>query len=254
MGASGRAVVRGMRVVAVGAAIAATWVGGGTARAAQLPFTGSLAVAIAGFGVGVPGQGVADVGASGKHLTGLALGAGAFQATALTVSITTPAAAPVGGLQITARNGAGSFARPNGGVMPLLGTARACLFGACPNAFANVVVPLSVVGQGGIVTAQGPVNVTVIGAPWTTGTAVVGTATAMGFARGPLQSSSTAQASGEIQLVTPIRIMTNLSADAAELPGFGVLTLHFVPEPTTIALVGGGLLATAVAGRRTRRD
>jgi PEP-CTERM motif-containing protein len=248
MSASGRAVVRGMI-----AAIAATWLGGGTARAAQLPFTGSIAVTIASFGIGVPGQGVADVAASGTHLTGLAIGAGAFQASGLTVSITTPAAAPVRGIQITAQNGAGSFARPGGGAMPLLGTARACLFGACPNAIANLLVPLSVVGAGGTVTAQGPVNVTVVGAPWTTGTAVVGSATAMGFARGPAQSSSTAQASGEIQLVTPIRILTDLPGDAAELSAFGVLTLHFVPEPTTVALVGGGLLATALAGRRKRR-
>jgi hypothetical protein len=239
-------------VLAIGAAIA-TGLGGG-AQAAPLPFTGSLAVSIASFGAGVPGQGDADVTANGAHLSGLAIGPGAFHATGLTVSITTPQAAPVGGIQITAQNGAGQFTRPNGGVMPLVGTARACLFGACPSALANVVVPLSVVGQGGTVTAQGAVNVTVIGAPWTTGTAVVGTATAMGFARGPVQSSSTAMASGEIQLVTPIRVLTNLSGDAAELPAFGILTLHFVPEPTTILLVGGGLLATALFGRRKQRS
>jgi hypothetical protein len=239
---------------AIGAvAIASGLLVAGTGRADPLPFSGSLAILIGPFGVGLPGQGTADVAPLGGHLQSLDVPEGAFRATAFTVTVTAPSAAPVGGIQVTAHNGAGSFDRPNGGAMPILGSARACLFGACPVALANLVVPLSVVGAGGTVTAAGAINVTVIGAPWTTGTAVVGTATAMGFARGPAaQSSSTAQASGDIQLVTPIRILTNLPGDFAELPAFGVLTMHFTPEPTTVALVGGGLVATALLGRRKR--
>lgn len=223
----------------------------GAGQAAPLPFTGSFAIVIGAFGIGITGQGVGEVDAPGAHLGSLAIPAGAFAANGLTVTIPTPSAAPLGGIQVTAANGAGNFVRPNGGVMPIVGAAKACLFGACSNAAANLTVPLSVVGLGGTVTAEGAVNVTVIGAPWTTATAFNGTATAMGYARGRGgQTSSTAQPSGEIQLVTPIRILTNLPGDFTSLPAFGVLTLHFVPEPTTVALLGGGLVATALCGRR----
>jgi hypothetical protein len=133
--------------------------------------------------------------------------------------------------------------------MALLGSARVCLYGPCSDPVANLVVPLEVVGQGGTTVVSGPVDLTVVGAPWTVGTARVGTATAMGFAYGPgSQASSTARASGAIQLVTPIRIMTNLGGFAV-VPAFGVLTLHFVPEPTTLALLAAGL---ALLARGTR--
>jgi hypothetical protein len=94
--------------------------------------------------------------------------------------------------------------------------------------------------------------VTVVGAPWTTATAAVGALTQMGFARGPASlASSTAQASGEIQLVTPVLILNNLGA-ATTIPAFATLTLHFVPEPTTLALLGGGIAFLAGAGHARR--
>lgn len=226
----------------------------GSAQAKPLGFTGSLAIQIGGFGIGIPGHGEADLDSYG-HLGSFAIGAGAFRADALTVTIpTSVGAAPVGGLQVTAQNGSGSFARP-GGTMPILGVAKVCVFGPCSSALANLEVPLSVIGgpAQAAVTVEGAINVTVVGAPWTTGTAAVGTATAMGYARGPVsQTSSTARASGEIQLVTPILIRTNLPDDLAEIPAFGVLTLHFIPEPATLALLGAGLAAIAIAARRQR--
>jgi hypothetical protein len=222
-------------------------------EAEPLPFSGSFAIILAGFGVGIPGSGVAEVAGLG-HLTSWSLGEGAFATEGLVVPLTTSGAAPVSGIQVTAHNGAGAFERSQGGAMPILGVAKVCLFGPCSSAAANLVVPLSVVGAGGVATATGPVDVTVIGAPWTTGTASIGSVTAAGYARGPgSQTSSTAMPSGEIQLVTPIRILTNLPGDFAAIDAFGVLTLHFIPEPTTIALLGGGLIATAALGRRTRR-
>jgi hypothetical protein len=224
----------------------------GAAGAAPLPFTGSLALMIDAFGIGVGGAGTAEVDGFG-HLGSWQIAEGAFATTGLVVPITTPTAAPIGGFLVTARNGAGEFERSRGGAMPILGSAKVCLFGSCDSAVANLTVPLSVVGAGGVATVEGAVNVTVVGAPWTTGTASVGTATAVGYARGPNgQTSSTAQPSGEIQLVTPIRIYTNLSSATGAITAFAVLNLHFVPEPTTLVLLGAGLVATAIVGRRTK--
>lgn len=224
-----------------------------TAHAAPLAFQASLSIVIASYGVGFSGEGIADVDGYG-HLGSLSIPAGAFDVVGTTVTITTPAAFPIQGIQATAANGAGFFANPGGGVMPLLGSARVCLFATCGEAVANLSVPLDVVGQGGSATVTGPVNLTVIGAPWTVGTAQVGTATEMGFARGPEgQTSSTARASGVLQLVTPIFISTSIPADNAVLRAFGVMTLHFVPEPTTLLLFGGGLAGIAGVARRSRR-
>ena len=142
--------------------------------------------------------------------------------------------------------------------MPMLGVAKVCIFGECDGApVANLVVPLSVVGVGGRSVATGFVNLTVEGAPWTTGTAVnylpyaPGITTRMGFARGPGgHASSTAAASGSIQLVTPFVVWTNIGADQPSIFGFVTATLHFVPEPAPLALLAGGC---ALLGGRARR-
>lgn len=235
----------------IGAAMA-LWIALAAAPAwsAALPFTGTLSLQIGPYGVGVGGEGVAEVPAFG-HLTALGIPAGAFATQGLVVDITETAAFPIAGLQVTGSNATGEFANPGGGIMPLAGSVRVCLFGACPAAVANLTVPLSVVGQEATATIDGSVNVTVQGAPWTVGTAQIGSATAMGFAFGPgEQTSSTARASGRIQLVTPIRILTNFPGDLAVVPAFGILTLHFVPEPTTLLLLGAGLVAIGVRARQ----
>lgn len=223
------------------------------AHAAALPFTGSLTILIAGYGAGITGSGTAAINGSGGlgHLGSLGVSAGAFATQALSVPITTPVAFPVQGIQITAANGAGGFDFPGGGSMAIHGVSKVCLFGPCSAPVANLEVPLDVVGVGGTTYVTGAVNVTVVGAPWTIGTAEIGTSTVMGYGHGPAsQTSSTANPSGVIQLVTPIFIRTNLGADFGVVPAFGILNLHFVPEPTSLVLIGAGLAITAALGRR----
>jgi hypothetical protein len=229
------------------------------ARAAFQAFTGELALEIAALdAISLAGSGFAIAESrpdDPDHLASLQIDASPFAATALAVPVTDPAAFPIAGVVGTAHNGAGAFAEQGGklgGILPILGTAKVCLYGACSSPVANLVVPISVVGQGGAATAAGAVDVTVIGAPWTTGTVSIGTVTAMGFARGPGSgATSTLQPSGSIRLVTPVFISTNIGAFSV-VPAFGFLTLHFVPEPGTLLLVGAGVAALSASGARRR--
>jgi hypothetical protein len=102
----------------------------------------------------------------------------------------------------------------------------------------------------------------VIGAPWTIQTAVITgiptanggfeTSTAAGFAHGPLSAtSSTAQVGGVVQLVTPTITMTTLGTGTLT-PLFGILTIHFIPEPGTFVLFGSGVVGLAAFGRKRR--
>lgn len=228
----------------------------GQAHAAALGFVGSLKLQIASFEISLPGSGTATVNASGPggHLTGLDLAGGTFATNAFVLPVTDPAAVPVKGLQFTAANGAGAFAGSGGagfgGPMPVKGFSKICLFFTCsfpPSA--NVTVPLDVIGAGGTVVVAGAVAVTVVGAPWTTGTAAIGTVTRMG---GVSPLSNTGANSGTVTLVTPVFISTNIPASAV-VPGFGILSLHFVPEPGTLALVGFGIAGLVGFGRSRAR-
>jgi hypothetical protein len=228
----------------------------GQAHAVALGFTGALAISLAGNTVPAPGAGTATVNGSGAagHLTGLAIPAGAFAVNAFVLPVTDPAAAPIGGLKVTVANAAGNFAGVGGsgfgGQMPLNGTTKVCLFGPCSAPAANISVPLNVIGgpAGGAVAVGAFVNVTVVGAPWTTGTAAVGTVTVMG---GVSPLSNTGAPSGLVTLVTPIFISTNIPASAV-VPGFGFVNLHFVPEPGTLVLLGSGIAGLVAFGRSRR--
>ncbi len=237
------------------------------AGAAILSFTGTL-----GFGVAtlpqaqISGSGVATVNGSGGgvHLSSLTIPAGVFVGSA---SVVVYNAAPVSGHLLTGSvsNGGGSFAGLSNsanntvGVMALSGVGIVCLFDACSGfPGANLIVPLSVVGQGGTATATGLINITAIGAPWLKNTASVSIGatviTIMGFAHGPASAtqSTTAQPSGVLSLVTPIFLSTSVDGFPI-VATFSRMTLHFVPEPSTLLLVSLGVFGFVIVGRRQTR-
>ncbi|RIL03938.1 MAG: hypothetical protein DCC71_14565 [Proteobacteria bacterium] len=250
-------------LLALAPVIAGVALAAGASRAAVLPFESTLAFLVAvgspyeqhGFFVEGTGSGVATVNGSGggPALAALAVASHAVEATGI-YPYSDPQAFPVYGVAIDASNAAGSFSgAPFGGVMELRGTAKICLFdtGNCVTPAANLSVPLSLVGRPGThVLSSGVLPLTVVGAPWTTGTAGTGFLTVMGERRGPASAAgSTAQPGGFVGLVTPTYIYTSTSSDhpMVMLTRF---TVEFVPEPGTLALVGAGLAAVALRGRR----
>lgn len=113
-------------------------------------------------------------------------------------------------------------------------------------------VPLSVVGADGEPQTNAG-GIVVQGAPWTTRTARITTTgvgmamlTRMGSAMGALGATSST-----ITLVTPAHI--NVAGLASRTPVFSTLSLHFVPEPGSLALLVVGLAGIAVAARSGRR-
>ena len=247
----------------------------GPAGAVLLGFTGSVTIEIEdlrfcalGYGCAPPsgpvtpvtlsilGTGTALVNGAGVagHLTNLLLGGGEFAIERHVVPVTDANAAPVAGVQITATNGEGAFSGAGGGgfggVMPMHGVMKVCLFEPCSSAVSNLDIPLSVIGEGGTATFVGAVNLTVVGAPWTTGTAAIGTNTVMG---GVSPLSNTGATSGHVTLVTPVFISTNLSGSVWG-PVFGILSLDFTPEPGTLLLAGAAIASLVALGfARSRR-
>ena len=240
----------------------------GQAHAVALGFTGAFTLQVATLTTTVLGGGTAIVNGSGAggHLNGLNLAGGEFATMSFVLPVTDPVVSPIRGIQVTVANAAGNFGAGFGGVgaggaglggqMPLIGVAKVCLFGACnavgttssPFPGANIGVPLSVIGAGGAAAVGALVNVTVIGAPWTTGTVAIGTITAMG---GVSPLSNTGANSGNVTLVTPVFISTNIPSSAV-VPSFGFLNLHFVPEPGTLVLLGSGIAGLVAFGRSRR--
>jgi hypothetical protein len=261
----------------------------GTARAATLPFTGTLGINIFGmrellpsppwYGpriyLTVPGAGSAQLTDDGSlHLLSLTLPSGAFGPSTVTFPGSRVAGTGISSLRFTlSQNLSGKFSGisggpTGGGPMGLSGVAKVCLTFAT-SCIANISVPLTPTpggagfGTGGTVTVPGAVSVTMQNAPWTIGQPIMTIHTPNstittpmlpgGFAHGPASlTSSTAQPSGVLQLVTVSKVYTSLTGAFPEVPLSGVLTLHFVPEPGTLMLIGSGIGGLALYGRRKR--
>ena len=245
----------------------------GSAGAVTLDFTGTLSLQLGTLpAFVVPGTGTAQVTDDGNaHLLSFLLPGSTFGP--FTTSLPLTSSASVGPLLFTiSRNLPGSFSGisggpPGGGVMGLQGLAKICLFIDPSCQFAIVPFPLTPTtggagfGIGGTWISTGGVYLTFQNAPWTLGEPVMTihtpnsnvTTPALpgGFAHGPASlTSSTAQPSGALQLVTVSKVYTSLTGAFPEIPLTGMLTLHFVPEPATLVLVGLGVVVLAAAGRR----
>jgi hypothetical protein len=227
----------------------------GQAQALQLGFVGDVSIQIATLAPAqLPGSGnvVVNGSAGGGHINSLAIPASAFQVAGFVLPVTDPGAAPIKGVQVTAANAAAAFTNGGGnlgGQMAINGATKVCLFGPCSAAVANISVPLNVAGVGGSAVVSAAVNLTVVGAPWTTGTVSIGTMTQMG---GGEPASSTGMASGTVSLVTPVFVSTNIGPSAV-VPVFAFLNLHFVPEPGTLVLLGAGIAGLVSSGRTRNR-
>jgi len=160
-------------------------------------------------------------------------------------------------------------------VLAIGGIARVCL--ASPGCGSSLPLLLTTttggtamntigLGIGGIVTVgfPGPVRVSLVNAPWQlkTATRIQSTANGVqitrmhhGFVHGPASNtSSTAKASGVVQLITPVQVFTKgIAGNTTKLALFTSVTLHFVPEPGLMLLLGSGVVGLALLGRSRMR-
>ena len=252
----------------------------GPAPAAQVPFEGEISVDFLGASLPplvVTGTGVAvlDGSGGGGHLVEARFSGGLTGTTA--VPVTDPEvtmAAQIRALQLDVALGTatlGFAATSSGapqltrGALPVPGLARLCFFDtSCGSGIAIALGDASGaagLGVGGLLTAggTGALRLSLVGAPWTVGTALLTVTTnaggsfavpSAGWVHGPLSfSTSTALPGGAFSAVTPLRIDSNLGAG---LVGFGRLRVRFAPEPGPLALWSAGALALAALARRRR--
>jgi hypothetical protein len=190
------------------------------------------------------------------------LGANVLQGTVVATGITS--APPITQLAMSlSGHAAGSFVAGGGpggglgGAMTLGGAVYVLLF----DVIRMDLIPLSVAGKpGGFVsiTGGGGTIIQASGTGWTTGvqTLMAPATTISGGTVTPWTGTATgadlrtASGAGTLVLITPIYVRTNLAGD---IPTFATLTLNYVPEPSTLLLVGVGIAGLALRGRKRQR-
>ena len=242
----------------------------GSVNAATLSYTGTLSFGLSTLPGASATSGPYPSGlTAGTHLSTITLGSGVLGPLQSSVPVTSS-----GTVQSIRLSGIANLSGvmtgistgpPGGGPMGLSGLAKICLFSAAACPGANVPVPLTPtggagLGVGGTQVIPGAVALTMFHMPWTVGTVGMTIHTADSTVTTPtlpagsnVPPSGTVTNSGVLQLVTVSKVYTSLSSAFPELPVYAILSLHFVPEPGTLLLLGSGVAGLAILGRRRRR-
>jgi hypothetical protein len=246
----------------------------GTASAKTLGWHGTLDIDLGALSkIRMESSGVATVNNStgGNHLNILRLAGG------ITGSGTIPVTDPettgtIPSIRISGTIGTGTLSgisgapplNPGGNTLPMGGFTRVCLL--IPGCATNISLNNTTnngntgVGVGGLLTVGkfGQVRISLVNGPWTLGFASGITQThegnfktqsAAGWVHGAASSNS-AEPSGVIQLIAPQQVTTSgIAGNSTELTLFARLTLHFIPEPGLLLLIGSGVVGLGLLGR-----
>jgi hypothetical protein len=282
-GFNAAALAFGSRVAGAFAAFAALLGFSLPSAAGELAWSGTLSLELLAPGlspIAFRGGGVATVNGGGGDFPLRSLRLDGGISGVVSVPVTDPdLAGSVQAVRVTASLGTGTLgpfwptappgqAQLTRNTLPVHGAARLCAIASLCDV--GLPLPFSTpggevgVGVGGAWTAGGfgPTRVSVEAAPWTLRTATV-TATTVsggsvgvptaGWLHGPFSfASSAALTDGTLALVTPVRFAVS---SGQTLPGFGRLSLRFVPEPRGLPLLAAGIAGLlGLAMRRLRNS
>lgn len=251
----------------------------GTAGAKSLDWHGTLDLDLGTLPtLRLNGSGVATVNNSsgGNHLNTLRIAGGITGSG--TINVTDPDATPtIPSIIISATVGTGTISGISGappinapGTIPVKGVTLVCLLAGCPPTPGGGALTLNNttnngatgIGVGGLLTigGKGSPRISIENGPWTigqrtgeiqTGGGGFRTLAKTGFIHGPASStSSTAQSSGVIQLIAPQQVtVIGVNGNNSKLSLFATLTLHFIPEPGLLLLIGSGVVGLGLLGR-----